>query len=337
LKIKSIHTRELPVAPEEAGALLDALGSPGDRLWPSDHWPTTPLELDGPLAVGTESRQGLLTLTQIRQVVDEYRPGRLIAFRFAPGLGIAGTHRLEVEPLGEHRCRVTHTLEARVEPKVIPVYPILIRQHDALAEDLLDRAELATTGRLARPARWPISVRIANALELAIARRRGILPAPPRAPLDRLSGFAGLAVPAVLTALAAVHASWALGSYWPANSERELAQYVLSGSEREQLDGGLPSAALTSAVAVALAGAAAIVRAAAAGPRSPWLRRAAWGVAAVFFVRGVAYLPSDLIGGLEDTYQRLDLALYAPLCLGLAAGTAVVLRQTAGSIKGSPQ
>jgi hypothetical protein len=29
----------------------------------------------------------------------------------------------------------------------------------------------------------------------------------------------------------------------------------------------------------------------------------------------------SLVGGLEDTYKRLDLALYASLCLGLAAGT----------------
>jgi uncharacterized protein DUF3995 len=334
LKIKSIHTRELPVAPEEVGALLDGLGSQGDRIWPTDRWPTTPLEIDGPLAVGAPSRQGLLRLTQIRQVVDDYRPGRRIAFRFAPGLGIVGTHHLEVEPLGEDRSRLTHTLEGRVEPKMIPVYPILIRQHDALVEDLLDRVELVTTGRIARPTRWPISVRIANALELAIARWRGILPAPRRAPRDRLARFSGIAVPVVLVALAAVHASWALGSYWPADSENQLAEYVLSGSERDLLDGGLPSAALTWAVALSLAGGAAIVRAAATGARSRGLRVAASGVAAVFFVRAVAYLPSDLIGGLDDKYHRLDLALYAPLCLGLAAGTAIVVRQIEDSTKG---
>jgi Protein of unknown function (DUF3995) len=337
MNIKSIHTRELPVAPEEGGALLDGLGSAGDRLWPTDRWPTTPLEIDRPLAVGAQSRQGVLRLTQIRQVVEEYVPGRRIAFRFAPGLGIVGTHSLDVEPLGEHRCRLTHTLAGRVEPRMMPVYPILIRQHDALAEDLLDRAELATTGDIARPARWPTSVRIANALELAVARRRGILPGPPRAPLDRLTRFSGLAVPAILVALAALHASWALGSYWPANSDRELAEYVLSDGERHRLGGDLPSAALTWAVALSLAGAAAIVRAAASGTRSRWLRRAAWTVAAVFCARAVAYIPSDLIGGLEDTYQRLDLALYAPLCLGLAAGTAIVVRHTDGSITGGPQ
>jgi Protein of unknown function (DUF3995) len=332
LEIKSVHTRELPAAPEQVGALLDCLGSPDDPLWPTDRWPTTPLQIDGPLALGARSRQGVFRLTQIRQVVDAYLPGRSIAFRFEPGLGIVGTHSLEVEPLGVHRCRVTHTLEGRVEPRMIPIYPILIRQHDALVEDLLDRAELATTGGIARPARWSTSVRIANALELAIARRRGILPGPPRAPLDRLTHFSGIAVPAVLVALAALHASWAFGSYWPADSESELAEYVLSDGERHRLGGDLPSAALTWAVALSLGGAAAIVRATASGARSRWLRRAARAVAAVFFVRAVAYLPSDLIGGIEDTYQRLDRAVYAPLCLGLAAGTAIVVCRTDGSI-----
>ena len=160
-----VHSRELPVAPAQVGALLDGLGSPDDRLWPGDLWPTTPLELDGPLGVGVRCRQG-----QIRQVVDEYEPGRRVTFRFSPGLGLVGTHRFEVEPLGEDGCRLTHTLETRVEPKLWPVYPILLAQHKALVEDLLDRAELLTTGRMARPARWPLSVRIANALELAVLR-----------------------------------------------------------------------------------------------------------------------------------------------------------------------
>jgi hypothetical protein len=57
----------------------------------------------------------------------------------------------------------------------------------------------------------------------------------------------------------------------------------------------------------------------------------------VFFARAVAYLPSDLLGGLDNTYQRLDLALYAPLCLGLATGTTIAVRQTDGSITGGPQ
>jgi hypothetical protein len=178
MQVHITHSRELPLAAEEAGALLDGLGTPGDRLWPVQRWPTTPLELDGPLAVGVASRQGLLRLTQIRQVVSEYVPGRRVAFRFAPGLGLVGSHRFAVEPLDPGRCRMTHVLDARVEARMLLVYPVLRRQHDALAEDLLDRAELAATGRVVRPARWPLAVRAFNALELAVARRRGLLPMP---------------------------------------------------------------------------------------------------------------------------------------------------------------
>ena len=44
-------------------------------------------------------------------------------------------------------------------------------------------------------------------------------------------------------------------------------------------------------------------------------------------MRGVAYVPSDLRGGPGDTYERLDLAVYSPLCLALGAGSAVVARR----------
>jgi hypothetical protein len=325
MKVERIHSRELPVAPERVGALIDGLGGPDDRLWPTDRWPTTPLDLDGPLAIGTSSRQGLFRLTQFRQVVDAYEPGRLIAFRFAPGLGVVGTHRLEVERVGPRRTRISHTFAGRVEPKMIPVYPILIRQHDAMVEDLLDRAELATTGRIARPARWPRSVRIANAVELWIARQAGLIPTADTARSIRLARVCGVAVPVALVAIAALHAAWALGWYWPAESEGELAEYVLSRGERQRLDGALPPTPATWAVALALAGAAGIVRAVRTGARSRLVRRVGWGVAGVFLARGVVYLPSDLIGGLDDSYQRLDVALYSPLCVGLATGTTIVL------------
>jgi uncharacterized protein DUF3995/polyketide cyclase/dehydrase/lipid transport protein len=318
------HSRDLPAPPEWIGALIDGLGGEDDRLWPAERWPATPFELDGPLAVGTVSRQGLLRQTRIRQTIEEYEPGRRLVFRFAPGLGLTGTHRVEVEPLGADRTRLTHTLECRVEPKLIPVYPILIRQHDALVEDLLDGAELATTGRVARPARWPLSVRLVNAIEVAIARRQGKLPSVPR-PRRRLAEVSGIAVPALLASIAALHAAWALGWYWPAGSESELAELVLSGAERDRLGAAeLPPVPATWAVAAGLAGAAAVVRAVATGRRSRPLTYAAWSVAGVFAARGLVFIPSDLIGGLEDRYDRLDLALYSPLCLALGAGTALL-------------
>ena len=176
MRIRSVHSRELSARADRVGALLDGLGSPGDRLWPHERWPTTPFVLQGPLAVGTAARQGLIRETQLHHVVEEYAPGRRVVFRFPPGVGLVGTHRFEVESLGPSRARLTHTLECRVEARMLPFYPMLIRQHDALLEDILDCAELATTGPPARPARWSASVRLLNALELWLARRRGLLP-----------------------------------------------------------------------------------------------------------------------------------------------------------------
>ena len=109
------------------------------------------------------------------------------------------------------------------------------------------------------------------------------------APLARACG---VGVPGVLVAIAGLHAAWALGSPWPAASERELAERVLSERERERLDGGLPPAPLTWAVAIGVLGAATV----------------------------------DVIGGPRDPYERLDLTLYSPLCLALGAGTAIVAR-----------
>lgn len=295
--LTSVHHRELAAPAEPVGALLDGLGGAGDRLWPADLWPTTPFELDGPLAPGTRGRQG-----QLRQTVEAYDPGRRIVLRFDPAIGLEGTHRFEVAPLGERRARLTHTLDCRVRPKLLPVLPILRRQHDALVEDLFDRAELAVTGRVASPARWPASVRVANGVEEHGAR------------------VAALLVPAALTAIAALHAAWALGSSWPAADEQALAEAVFSASER---DAGLPPAAATWAVAGALLAAAGIVRSAGTGTRSRTVRRAAWAVSGVFLARGVVFVPSDVLGGLRETYQRYDLALYSPLCLALGAGAAL--------------
>ena len=242
MRVHNVHARELPVPAEQVGALLDGLGGPDDRLWPSDRWPTTPFVLDGPLTVGTPSRQGLIAQTLIHQRVDDYQAGKRLVFRFTPGLGLVGSHRLEVEPLGSDRARLTHTLACRVEPKLLPWYPIFIRQHDALVEDLLDRAELQVTGRLAKPARWPASVRLANAVELGMARRQGLLPpanparaAKRNARMDRLARMGGVLSPAALAALAALHAAWALGWRWPGDTDHALAELVLSSSERERL------------------------------------------------------------------------------------------------------
>jgi hypothetical protein len=89
MPILDVHQRYLPTGAEQAGALLDGLAGPGDRLWPADRWP--PLRLDRPLAVGATGGHG-----PIPYHVQEYLPGRRVVFRFSPRFGVQGTHRLEV-------------------------------------------------------------------------------------------------------------------------------------------------------------------------------------------------------------------------------------------------
>ncbi len=112
-----------------------------------------------------------------------------VRFRFAPGVGFVGFHRLDVEPLGPCRSRMTHTLDCRVERSMLPWTPIVLAYHDAIVEDMLDRAEEAVSGQRPRPARRPLWLRAATASTSPAQVRRepatGLVPfggSAPRAP-----------------------------------------------------------------------------------------------------------------------------------------------------------
>ncbi len=311
MNVRNVHSRELAAPADRVGRVLDSLGGDGNRLWPIERWPAMPFELDGPLAVGARCGHG-----PIRYAVETYDPGRRLVFRFADGLGLGGTHGFELEPLGATRSRLTHTLECKVRPKMLPLWPIVRGYHDALLEDILDQAELAATGRHVRSRRWPIWLRAANAADVRVARWRG---GPPG---GRAAGASAVAVPATLTAIAGLHAAWALGWRWPGGDDRAFAERVVGYGAAEA-----PPAAATWAVASALLGAAAIVRTTAGGTQSRGLRRATWGVAGVFLARGAFGLSAAAIRGFDEIYERLDAAVYSPLCLALGAGTAAVARR----------
>jgi hypothetical protein len=307
MRFTSTHARALAAESEQVARLLDSLASEHDALWPTDRWPATPIELDGPLAVGAEGGHGM-----IRYRVSAYEPGRRLAFTFTPGQGLEGGHELRVEPDAGGRTVLTHGLDVTPAWWMRPFAPLLLRAHDALIEDLLDRAQLATEGRATQPARRPRWLTLANATEALLMRRGG---------LDRPARMAAVAVPATLAALSALHVAWALGSPWPAGSREALADAVLSGSE------GMPPDWASWAVAALLLAGAGVVRRA-AGPSATAPGRAlALALSGAFLLRSVAYVPGDLAGGLETTYQRLDLAVYAPLCLLIGVGAAAVARR----------
>ncbi|MEU1039684.1 DUF3995 domain-containing protein [Streptomyces sp. NPDC005551] len=122
-----------------------------------------------------------------------------------------------------------------------------------------------------------------------------------------------------LTALSGIHITWGLGSSWPL-PDREAFSDAAVGRPNP------PGPEACYAVACALGAAALVV--AGRPKRSPALSRlGAAGVAGVLSVRGMAGLwgRTDLLspGSTSARFRRLDRLAYSPLCLALAASTAM--------------
>ncbi len=155
----SVHERVLPAPADEVGALIDR----PERMWP-DRWP--PMRLGSPIRVGEESRRGFLC----EEVID-YRPGERLAFRVTSPEQLHGKHRFEVEPAGERQTVLRHVLDVAPDGAGRLLWPLVVRPlHDALLEDILDRAETAVGGspaprgwsRQVRLLRWYIGRRLRN-------------------------------------------------------------------------------------------------------------------------------------------------------------------------------
>lgn len=151
--MRNVHERLLHAPADAVGPLLDRLGSPEDSLWPSSGW--VPMVLDRPLQVGADGGHG-----PIRYHVTDVLPGRRVRFAFGPGSGLLGWHEFTVTPVGADRCLLRHVLEVQPRGVMRLAVPLVVESlHDALLEDLLDNAEMQTTGVVAQPARWSAWVR----------------------------------------------------------------------------------------------------------------------------------------------------------------------------------
>jgi hypothetical protein len=152
--VHNVHERTLPVPAKALGGLLDRIGGPDDPLWPTPAW--VPMVLDGPLADLPKGGHGA-----IRYRVTAYDPGRLVEFTFPSTSGVAGTHTFSVEALGPDRSVLRHVLDARPRGSMRLLWPLVVRfAHDAVLEDLLDRAEATLGVGPAHPARWSPWVRV---------------------------------------------------------------------------------------------------------------------------------------------------------------------------------
>jgi hypothetical protein len=80
---------------------------------------------------------------------------------------------LSVEPAGPARSVVRHVLEGRLTGSARLTWPVAIRWlHDAVLEDLFDRAEAAVGTGPERPARWSPWVRLLRRAMLSHVARR---------------------------------------------------------------------------------------------------------------------------------------------------------------------
>jgi hypothetical protein len=136
------------------GGLLDRITGVDSPLWPVDRWPA--MILDRPLSVGASGGHG-----PVRYHCTAYRPGRSVEFTFAPGFTLQGTHTLDViDGPTSDSCVLRHVITGRPHGAGHLLWPLAIRwMHDALLEDLLDRAGMSVGHPPARPARWSPWVR----------------------------------------------------------------------------------------------------------------------------------------------------------------------------------
>ncbi len=139
------HERTFAASLDDVGALLERLGSEADPLWPGDRWP--PLQLDKPLSMGARGGHG-----PIRYHVVAHEPGRSVRFRFTAPPGWNGVHELVVERAGPGRTRLRHALAMTPTGRARLSWPLVWKPvHDAMMEDLMDRAEAALTGTAPPP------------------------------------------------------------------------------------------------------------------------------------------------------------------------------------------
>lgn len=152
--VRNVHERVFRGPQHQVGALIDSLGSERDRLWPDESWPA--LRLDAGPQVASRGGHG-----PVRYVVEAYEPARAVVFRFTEPKGFRGTHSFRVRPVGGGLAALRHELEMEAAGPAFFTWPLFFRPlHDALLEDLLDKAELALLGRVQARQQWSAYVRV---------------------------------------------------------------------------------------------------------------------------------------------------------------------------------
>src|SRR5207249_2135454 len=153
--IRNVHLRTLPVSADRVGPLLDRIAEPGNALWPADNWP--PMIMDRPLGVGAEGGHGVN-----RYTCTSHQPGTRVEFTFTPSMPFIGTHAFDVLPSGPHACVLRHMVIATPRDlRARAQWSLAVRwAHDAVVEEIMDRAAIAVGHPPARPVRWSPYLRL---------------------------------------------------------------------------------------------------------------------------------------------------------------------------------
>jgi hypothetical protein len=125
----------------------------------------------------------------------------------------------------------------------------------------------------------------------------------------------------IVFAIAALHAYWGLGGFWPAESTEQLAKTVVGRTNIK----AMPSPIACFVVAALLAVVAAWPLFCVGLLQAPWPRRVTLLadplIAGGFIGRGIAgYKPAWREYFSEQPFASLDARVYSPLCILLGAG-----------------
>lgn len=151
-RVRNVHHRALPIPVVEGEALLRSLASHEDRLWPGDRW--WPQRFEGGLVPGAKGGHG-----PVRYKVESVAP-RSVVYRFPRRGWFRGTHRFDLRGRPDGGCELTHTLDGTLHGRGLLLWPLVVRPlHDALVEDVLDRAAAVSAGTPTGPARHTPYVR----------------------------------------------------------------------------------------------------------------------------------------------------------------------------------
>ena len=138
--------------------------------------------------------------------------------------------------------------------------------------------------------------------------------------------FVSIALSIILSVVAALHAYWATGGYWPGHNEKSLARTVVGSKGILKMPPGWLAAVVATAIfVVAMFPVLGLIL-----PTDGFLRvllRLGFILfALIFIIRGAAsFTPYFRKLEAEEPFVSLDRKYYGPLCLGIGFGFVFLL------------